>query len=92
MIISGKDKNKRGKITRVFTKKGAAVIGGLNLYKKHAKRKSEKEQSQIVTIEKPLNISRLMLVCPHCNQATRIGFMIEKEKKMRFCKKCKKAI
>lgn len=92
MVISGKDKNKRGKVSRVFTKTGKATIGGLNLYKKHVKRKSEKEQSQIITIEKPLNISKLMLVCTHCNQPTRVGIFVEKDKKVRICKKCRKTI
>jgi len=92
VLLSGKDKGKRGKITRILPKPQKVVVGGLNLYKRHLKRKSEKEQSQIVTIEKPLNRAKVMVVCPHCNRPARIGFSVENEKKVRVCKKCKKMI
>lgn len=92
LILSGKDRGKRGKVTRIFAKEDKALVGGLNLYKRHLKRKSEKEQSQIVTIEKPLDISRVMVICPHCGRPTRVGFGLDNVKKQRICKKCKKVI
>ncbi len=92
VLLSGKDKGKRGKVTRFLTKENKVVVGGLNLYKRHLKRKSEKEQSQIVSIEKPLSISKVMVICPHCNRPTRVGFEANEGKKQRMCKKCKKSI
>jgi large subunit ribosomal protein L24 len=92
VLLSGKDKDKRGKITRILPNSQKVVVGGMNLYKRHLKRKSEKEQSQIITIEKPLNMAKVMVVCPHCNRPTRVGFSVENEKKIRVCKKCKKTI
>lgn len=92
VMLSGKDKGKRGKITQVFIKENKVMVGGLNLYKRHLKRKSEKEQSQIVTIEKPLNVAKVMIICPHCNRPTRVGFEVMGERKNRVCKKCKKQI
>lgn len=92
VIISGKDKGKRGKTERVFAKRNQVVVGGLNLVKRHLKRRSEKEQSQIVTIAKPLNFSQVMVICPHCNVGVRVGFSAEGDGKTRFCKKCRKKI
>lgn len=92
IITTGKDSGKRGKITHILTKENKVVVGGLNMYKRHLKRKSEKEQSQIVTLEKPMSISNVKLICPHCNKPVRVGFEVQGETKIRVCKKCKKAI
>lgn len=92
MIIKGKDRKKRGKVMLVLTRENKFVVGGLNMYKRHLKRKSEKEQSQIISMEKPVAGSNVMLICPHCNLPTRVGFDLTGDKKTRICKKCRKNI
>jgi large subunit ribosomal protein L24 len=89
VVTTGKDNGKRGKVVKILATEGKVVVGGLNVYKRHLKRKSEKEQSQIVTLEKPMNISNTQVICPHCNKAVRVGFETKGEEKLRVCKKCK---
>lgn len=92
IIIKGKDRKKRGHVMLVLIKENKVVVGGLNMYKRHLKRKSEKEQSQIISMEKPVAMGNVMLICPHCNLPTRVGFDLKSDKKTRICKKCRKNI
>jgi large subunit ribosomal protein L24 len=87
-IITGKDKNKQGKILKVFPKKNKVLVEGLNLYKKHVKPRRQGEKGEIVNVPRPLYASNVMLVCSSCGKAVRVGFRFEGEKKVRYCKKC----
>ncbi len=91
-VLKGKDKGKTEKIEKVFPKDGKVLITNVNQYKRHLKGRAGGQKSEIVTITKPLQISNVALVCPKCKKLTRVGFMIEKGKKVRICKKCKKEI
>lgn len=91
-IITGKDKNKTGKVMKVFPKKSRVLVEGLNLYKKHVRPKSQGEKGQTVMVPRPLNVSNVMLVCSVCSQPTRVGFRKEGDNKVRYCKKCSAAI
>ena len=88
LIISGKDRGRTSKVSRVFPKKDSVLVEGINLKKKHIRPKKEGEKGQIVETPQPLNISNVKLICPKCKKATRIGYKIEKEKKYKICKKC----
>ena len=96
-IIAGKDKGKTGKVLQVFKSKNRASIEGLNLLIKHLRPRREGEQGQRIEFPAPIEISNLMLVCPKCGKATRVGYRIVKDskgksKKLRECKKCKQII
>lgn len=91
-IVAGKDKGKVGKILRAYSKEGKVLVENVNQFKRHLKKKTEGESSQIVTIIKPLPLGNVALICPKCSKVTRIGFKTEKGKKMRICKKCGKAV
>lgn len=91
-VVAGKDKGKVGKIDRVYPKEGKVLVENVNQYKRHLKKKSQGENSQIVTLTKPLPVSNVSLICPKCNMVTRVGLRLEKGKKLRFCKKCEKII
>lgn len=93
-ILSGKDKGKSGKVMKVDPAKPAVLLEGLNLFKKHIRPKKQGEKGQILSLPKPLNISKVMLLCPNCKKAARIGSRFEKdgELKVRYCKKCKGTI
>ncbi len=82
LVIAGNEKGKTGKIKRILYKKDRVIVEGLNIRKKHVKGQG------IVEFEAPIHISNVMLVCPHCGKATRIGIKIEDGKKYRVCKKC----
>lgn len=88
LIISGKDKGKQGKVLKVLPKEGKIMIEGVNLVKKHRRPKTEKEQGQVVEIPKPIDASNAKLVCPKCNQSSRVGYKMTEQDKFRVCKKC----
>src|SRR3989344_1147130 len=91
-VVLVKDKGKEAKIEKVLTKIGKVLVQGVNQYKRHLKARAQGQSSEIVTVTKPLGISNIALVCPHCRLQTRIGFRMEKNGKIRVCRKCNKKI
>lgn len=92
IVTVGKNKGKKAKIEKVFSKENKVLLPEINQYKKHMKAKSQNQQSEIITITKPLPASNVALVCPKCHKQTRVGYKMEKDKKIRICRKCKGAI
>ncbi len=92
LIISGKDRGRKGKIIDSLPKKGKIVVEGINLRKKHVKAKRSGEKGQIVTMPAPMNISNVKIICSKCGKGTRVGYKVENNKKYRICKKCKQEI
>ncbi len=91
-VISGKDKGRDGKVAQILKEEQKIVVDGLNIIKKHIRPKKEGEKGERVEISAPMAISNVMLICPHCAKTTRIGYLLNKEKKSRKCKKCGKEI
>lgn len=92
LVISGKDKGKRGKVLRVIPKESRVVVEGVNIVKKHQK-PTPTRPGGIIEMAAPIHISNVMLVCPRCNRPTRVGFtFLEDGRKVRVCKKCKENI
>lgn len=92
IVSTGKDKGKKGKIEKVFPGSGTAVVTGINMYKRHMKKKDEKKAGGIIDITKPIDVSKIALVCPKCNQPTRVGYIVVKKEKERICRKCEQKI
>jgi len=88
-VIAGKDKNKVGKVIRVFPKKGKLLVEGINIVKKHLKPSQMDPQGGVVEKELPLYSSKVMLFCEKCSKATRISKKrLEDGTKVRICKHC----
>jgi large subunit ribosomal protein L24 len=91
-VIAGKDLGERGEVVTVMVKEDHVIVGGLNVGKKHEKAKqigSRQIPAQIMEFNAPLHISNVMLVCPSCSKATRVGFRFTDDgRKVRFCKAC----
>lgn len=87
-ILSGKDRGKRGKVLRTLPKSGKLVVEGLNLVKRHKRPRKSGEKGQRIEIPAPVQISKIMIICPHCGKVTRVGYKIAEKNKMRICKKC----
>ncbi len=87
-VLYGKDSGKRAKVMKIFPKEKTLVVEGLNVFKKHVKGDGRKTKSGIVDLIKPMEIAKVMLVCPSCDKATRVSM----EDGKRVCKKCKKEI
>lgn len=83
-VIAGKDKGAKGKVVSVDPKNGKVVVEGVNVIKKHTKPSMANQNGGIVTMEAPIDASNVMYV--HKDKPTRIGFKIEKDKKVRFAK------
>ncbi len=90
-IISGKDKGRSGVIEKIYPVSLSAVIPGLNEYKKHIK-PSSGQKGGILSIPRPIDFSKLKLICPNCSKETKVGFRLAGKEKVRYCKKCNKEI
>lgn len=91
-IMVGKDKGREGKVEKIYSKSNKLVIPGVNVYKRHIKKNDKMPQGGIVDVPRPFDIAKVMLICPKCGKTTRVAFKIEKNKKVRVCKKCNSKI
>ncbi len=89
-VITGKDKDKEGKVLEVLAKKNQVLVEGVNMITKHQKPSAANQQGGIINREAPIDLSNVMLVVD--GQATRVGFKFDGDKKVRFAKKTGKTI
>ena len=89
-VIAGKDKDKEGKVIAVNESKNTLLVEGVNMITKHAKPSMANQQGGIVHQEGPIHASNVMLM--HEGKATRVGFRMEGDKKVRFAKTTGKVI
>jgi len=88
-VLSGNDKDKTGEILEVIPKKNKIVVKGVNVRKKHVKPRRQGEEGGIISVECPIDSSKVNVVCAKCGKATKIGYEVnEKGEKVRVCKKC----
>ena len=88
LIITGKDKGKKGKVIEAFPQQNKINVEGVNLVKKHRRPRKEREKGEVIEIPKPINVSNVKLICPRCGQSVRVGYRLAEKKKYRICKKC----
>jgi large subunit ribosomal protein L24 len=86
-VIAGREKGKTGRIVRIDRGKMRAVVEGLNMVKKAMKQKKQNQKGGITSVEAPLPVGKLMIVCGKCGP-TRIGYRMEENGKKRVCRKC----
>ncbi len=93
IVLSGKDRGKKGKILEVSPGEGKVIVEKINMVKKHVKPRKAGEESGIVKAEGALYACKVQLVCPHCGKPTRVGHKIYGDgTKERICKKCGEAL
>ena len=88
MVLSGNDKGKTGEVLEIAPKADKVIVKGVNIRKKHVKPRKAGEEGGIVASEFPISSSKVNVVCPKCGKTTRIGYIVENDKKVRICKKC----
>ncbi|MDD5017028.1 MAG: 50S ribosomal protein L24 [Eubacteriales bacterium] len=89
VVISGKDKGKKGKVLVAEPKDGRVVVEKVNMVTKHEKPRGQKKPGGIIHQEAPLSASNVMLVCGKCGKATRLAYkLLSDGSKVRVCKKC----
>ena len=87
-VLSGNDKGKTGEVLEVMPKQEKIVVKGVNIRKKHVKPRKQGDEGGIISVESAIHTSKVNVVCPKCNKPARIGYKMEKDGKVRVCKKC----
>ena len=101
-ILSGKDRGKQGRIIEADPKKRRVIVENLNIVKRHRRPRPMKDSSRmgqtqiqpgrhLRALARPVDVSNVMVVCPTCNRATRVGYEFRDSKdgrvKVRVCKR-----
>ncbi len=98
LLLAGKDRGKRGVVSKTMPRQNKIVVEGLNLVKHHVRAGGPMRQPGIVDKAMPLHVSNAMVICTECGEPTRVGHerraqgTDQKERAVRICKHCGKAI
>lgn len=89
LVLTGKDRGKRGKVLRALPDRGRVIVEGVNVVKRHQKPTRQVMQGGIIEKEAPIHASNVMLVCPRCGSPTRVGRRRREDGRgVRVCKRC----
>lgn len=89
VVLSGKDKGKKGKVLFTLPKSGKIVVENINMVSRHTKPKKQGDQTGILRKEAPIYACKVMRICPKCGEPTRSAHKwLSDGKKVRVCKKC----
>jgi len=90
LVISGRDRGKKGRVLRVVPAKGRVIVEGVNFIKRHTKANPRANvKGGIVEREAAMHASKVQIVCPECNRPTRIGKrLLDDGSRIRICRKC----
>ena len=94
MVMSGEDKGKTGKVQKAYPSKGKIVVEGVAMVKKHQKPRGQGMPGGIIEKEAAIDASNVMIVCPKCGKAAKMGHKINdgegkaSRRKVRVCKEC----
>lgn len=92
-IIAGKDKGMVGKVIKAFRDTDQVIVEKVNMIKRHTKPNMVNQQGGIVEKEASIDVSNVMLLCPKCSKATRVGLkVLDDGVKIRICKKCGESV
>jgi large subunit ribosomal protein L24 len=91
LVISGRDRGKRGRVLQVLPEKNRVIVEGVNVIKRHTRPNPQRQiKGGIVEREASLHASNVQLVCPECGAPTRVGRQVLGDgRKVRICRKCK---
>ncbi len=96
VVLSGKDKGKKGKVLAAQPKAGKVIVAGVNVASKHRKPRNQQDEGGIIKMETPIYACKVQVVCPKCGKATRVAHKTEvvngKNKNTRVCKHCGAAL
>ncbi|MCD7928952.1 MAG: 50S ribosomal protein L24 [Clostridiales bacterium] len=89
IVLSGKDRGKKGKVLSVLPKQGKVVVERVNMVARHTKPRRQGDEGGIIQKEAPLYACKVQRVCPKCDKPTRPAHKILADgKKVCVCKKC----
>ena len=90
LVITGKDRGKRGRVLKVLPDKNRLIVEGVNMIKRHTRPNPQRNvKGGIIEREAALHASNVQLVCPECGEVTRIGHRVLGDgRKVRICRRC----
>ena len=88
VVLSGKDKGKKGKVLVAMPAKDMLVVEQVNVATCHTKPRRQGETGGIVKKETPIRACKVALYCPKCDKGVRVGFKVDGDSKTRICRKC----
>lgn len=94
LVIAGNFRGKTGKVLKIFPEKARLIVEGINIIKRHTKPSQRNPQGGIIQKEAPIHISNVMVICPKCNEPSRLGrarvtdTVSGRRRMMRVCKNC----
>ena len=88
VVLSGKDKGKKGKVLVAMPKENKVIVEGVSIAACHTKPRKQGDQGGIIRREIPIRTDKVQLVCPKCDKGVRVGYKLDGDKKVRVCKKC----
>lgn len=97
-VLAGKDRGKTGKVTQILPEMKKVVVEGVNLMYKHIKARKKGEKGQRIQFNGPISLTNVMLLCPKCGKASKVGVKssvssdTKETTKARFCKSCNEVI
>ncbi|MCL2883060.1 MAG: 50S ribosomal protein L24 [Coriobacteriia bacterium] len=91
-VISGKDRGAIGPVMKALPENRKVIVEKVAVAKKAQRPTRLNPSGGIMSIERPIHVSTVMLICPKCNETTRVEIKAVDGKKLRFCKKCHKEI
>ena len=89
VVITGKDRGKRGRVLKILPAKNRVIVEGVNVIKRHTKPNPQKQiKGGVVEREGAVHASNVQIVCPECSKMTRVGHRLQGDRKVRICRKC----
>ena len=93
VILTGKDKGKKGKVRNAFPRESKGIVEGVNMIRRHSRAGRATRQAGIIELEAPIHVSKVMLVCNKCGKPAKLGFrFLEDGNKVRVCHRCNEVI
>jgi large subunit ribosomal protein L24 len=92
IVLTGKDKGKKGKVLKALPTDMKVVVEGVNVRNRRTKARKSNEKGQVIAKPLPVAVSNVQVVCSSCGKGTRVKFEVLKGKKTRACVKCGKTI
>ena len=92
--MGGNDRGLEGRVRIALPKENRVIVEGINIVRKHQRPRPSggrggQTEGGIIELEAPIHVSKVMLICPSCDEHTRVGFkFLENGEKVRVCKKC----
>jgi len=88
IMQNGKDRGKKGTVTKTSPDTNKVVVEGLNMVKNFVRARKQGQKGQIIAKERFVSASSVALICKSCGKQTRVGYRVNGKTKTRICKKC----